>query len=46
MPRPSLPSAVAATAWHRRLLCPSFEREPIELFIRSFRDKGPEKVEE
>lgn len=46
VPRPTLTTAVAATAWHRRLLCPSFEREPIDRFIRSFRDKGPEKLEE
>jgi hypothetical protein len=46
VPRASLRTAVAATAWHRRLLCPSFERGPIDLFIRSFRDNGPEKVPE
>ena len=46
VPRASLTTAVAATAWHRRLLCPSFEAGPIDLFVRSFRDKGPEKVDE
>jgi hypothetical protein len=46
VPRASLPTAVAATAWHRRLLCPSYERGPIDLFIRSYRDKGPERLEE
>ena len=46
VPRTSLPTPVAATAWHRRLLCPSFEAGPVEQFIRAFRDKGPEKVDE
>jgi hypothetical protein len=46
VPRGTLPTPVAATAWHRRLLCPNFEAGPIEQFIRAFRDKGPEKVEE
>jgi hypothetical protein len=46
VPRNSLATSVAATAWHRRLLCPSFERAPIEQFIGTFRDKGPEKVDE
>ncbi len=43
IPRASLPVPVAATAWHRRLLCDSFEREALSEFIRAYRDKGPEK---
>lgn len=46
VPRASMPTTVAATAWHRRLLCPAFERAALDLFVRSFRDKGPEKVPE
>ena len=46
VPRPSIRTTVAATAWHRRLLCPEFEPEALERFIRSFRDKGPEEVPE
>ena len=44
-PRVTLPTGVAATAWHRRLLCPdgSDLRGPITAFIKGFRDKGPEK---
>lgn len=44
VPRPSLPSAVAATAWHDRLLCSAPEPEALELFVTSFVNKGPEKV--
>lgn len=43
VPRASLDVPVAATAWHRRLLCDSFERESLEDFITGFRDQGPEK---
>lgn len=46
VPRPSIRTPVAATAWHRRLLCPEFEPAALDLFVRSFRDKGPEKVSE
>lgn len=42
VPRPSLDVPVAATAWHRRLLCDSFERDSLERFITAFRDQGPE----
>ena len=43
--RPSLPTPLAATAWHGRLLCPRDigVRGPIDKFVRAFRDKGPEK---
>jgi hypothetical protein len=46
VPRASMPTPVAATAWHRRLLCPTFERAALDLFVSSFRDKGPEKLPE
>jgi len=42
-PRPSMPSALAATAWHRRLLCPADATGPIGRFVTAFRDQGPEK---
>jgi hypothetical protein len=42
-PRPSMPTALAATAWHRRLLCPDGALPPIGTFARIFRDKAPEK---
>lgn len=44
VPRPSLEVPVAATAWHRRLLCPGgFEERPFVEFVKAYRDKGPEK---
>ena len=43
VPRPSLPSALAATAWHRRLLCPDGADGPINTFVNAFRNAGPEK---
>jgi Protein of unknown function (DUF3105) len=46
VPRASMPTPVAATAWHRRLLCPAFEQSAFDLFVRTYRDKGPEKVPE
>jgi hypothetical protein len=42
-PRPSLPTALAATAWHRRLLCPDGAAGPIGNFVTAFRNQGPEK---
>lgn len=41
--RPGLVSEVAATAWHRRLQCPAVEDRALALFVRSFRDQGPER---
>ena len=46
VPRASMRTPVAATAWHRRLLCPAFEQSAVDLFVRTYRDKGPEKVPE
>jgi hypothetical protein len=43
VPRPSLPTALAATAWHRRLLCPEGATGPIGNFVTAFRNQGPEK---
>ncbi|HEV7862796.1 MAG TPA: DUF3105 domain-containing protein [Acidimicrobiia bacterium] len=42
-PRPSMTTPLAATAWHRRLLCPAGTTGPIGNFITAFRNQGPEK---
>jgi hypothetical protein len=42
-PRPSMSTPLAATAWHRRLLCPDNADEPIAAFVTAFRNQGPEK---
>lgn len=44
VPRPQLPTPVAATAWGNRLLCRAMEPDPLDLFIREYRNKGPERV--
>ena len=44
VPRPSLRPPVAATAWGNRLLCRNVEPDALDLFTRSYRNKGPEKV--
>ena len=45
VPRASLGEAqVAATAWHRRLICERPDGEALERFITAYRNKGPEKV--
>jgi len=43
VPRASLDVPVAATAWHRRLLCGSLEEDALKAFIRGYVDQGPEK---
>ena len=43
VPRPSLTTAVAVTAWHRRLVCQKADADAIGDFIENFRDQGPEK---
>jgi hypothetical protein len=43
VPRATMDVPVAATAWHRRLLCGSFEHDALSEFIRGYRDQGPEK---
>lgn len=46
VPRASLTDVpVAATAWHRRLLCQRTDVESLERFVTAYRNKGPEKVE-
>ena len=42
-PRPSMATPVAATAWHRRLLCPDGATGPIDTFATAFKNQGPEK---
>ena len=44
VPRPSLPTTVAATAWGKRLLCGNVEPDALDLFVRTYRNKGPEKI--
>jgi Protein of unknown function (DUF3105) len=44
IPRPSLPTKSAATAWGNRLLCGNVEPDALDLFIRTYRNQGPEKV--
>jgi len=44
LPRPSIGTPVAATAWHARLLCDSLEVDTIERFVDTFVNQGPEKV--
>jgi len=45
VPRPSLEHPVAATAWHRRLLCQRVDVAALERFVTEYRNKGPEKVQ-
>jgi hypothetical protein len=44
VPRASLSRPVAATAWHRRLLCTQPDVQSVESFVKAYRNKGPEKV--
>ena len=44
VPRESLGQPVAATAWHRRLLCPQPDLQALERFVTEYRNKGPEKI--
>ena len=41
--RPTLPTAVAVTAWHKRLLCEDVEVTALRQFISRYADKGPER---
>ena len=45
VPRATLEQPVAATAWHRRLLCERSDVEALERFVKEYRNKGPEKVD-
>jgi hypothetical protein len=42
--RPSLEVPVAATAWHKRLLCPTLDADALGRFADEFRNDGPEDV--
>jgi len=42
--RPGLESAVAATVWHKRLLCADPEVDQLRRFVTEYRNQGPEKV--
>ncbi|HEX2046846.1 MAG TPA: DUF3105 domain-containing protein [Acidimicrobiales bacterium] len=44
VPRESMDVPVAATAWHRRLLCSRLDVGPLERFVTEFVNEGPEKV--
>jgi len=44
IPRESLRQPVAATAWHRRLLCSQPDAASVEQFVTAYRNKGPEKI--
>lgn len=44
LPRAGLPVRVAATAWHRRLLCTEPEAASVRRFVRAYKGNGPENV--
>ncbi|MGI8984590.1 MAG: DUF3105 domain-containing protein [Acidimicrobiales bacterium] len=44
VPRATLETPVAATAWHRRILCQRPDVEALDRFVTEYRNKGPEKV--
>jgi len=44
LPRPTLDVPVAATAWHRRLLCAEPEPASLRRFVKAYRGDGPENV--
>jgi hypothetical protein len=44
VPRASLPTPVAASAWHKRLQCPAVESDVLSRFVEEFRNDGPEAV--
>lgn len=44
VPRPSMETPVAATAWHRRLLCGAAEPDVLTRFTDEYRNDGPERV--
>jgi hypothetical protein len=45
LPRNDLAVPVAATAWHRRLLCSEVEPASIRKFVQAYVGNGPENVE-
>ena len=44
IPRPSMSTLVAATAWDHRLLCPNVQPGPLAAFVKAYRNKGPERI--
>lgn len=44
VPRANMDTPVAATVWHKRLLCQNAEPDTLDTFITSYRNQGPEKV--
>ena len=44
LPRPTMAVKVAATAWHRRLLCNELEVDTLRRFVDAYAGEGPEKV--
>jgi hypothetical protein len=44
VPRSSLPTPVAATAWEKRLLCSATEPDVLARFVEEHRNDGPEDV--
>lgn len=44
VPRKKMPVLVAATAWHRRLLCSKPDAAALEQFVTAYANQGPEKV--
>jgi len=43
VPRSSLEVPIAATAWHRRLLCDEVNVRLLNDFIKTYRNRGPER---
>jgi hypothetical protein len=44
VPRASMDKPVAATAWHRRLLCTQPDVSALDTFVTSYRNQGPERI--
>ena len=44
LPRPGLPTPIAATAWHQRLQCDQPAETTLTRFVTAFANKGPERV--
>ena len=44
LPRATMQERVAATAWHRRLLCDELELANLRRFVAAYVGKGPERV--
>jgi hypothetical protein len=44
IPRPTLPVALSATAWHHRVLCDTEDLQSLRRFVNAYRNKGPERV--